>query len=80
MANKGRPTKYVLTYEQQVWDNYNPYSPAKEASDKELFEHKQDIGLQRLQKQLTKLAKLAGYEEINKGLITSISKRLLGNV
>jgi hypothetical protein len=80
MANKGRPTKHILTYEQQVWDNYNPYSPAKEASDKELLEHKKDVGLERLQKQLTKLAQLAGYEEINKGLITSISKRLLSHV
>jgi len=75
----GRPTKFVLTYEQQVWDNYNPYHPPKEAKHYELLEHKKEVELGRLQKQLTKLAELAGYE-VNKGLITSISKRLLGNV
>lgn len=79
MVRKGRPTKYVLTYEQQVWDNYNPYNPAKEASDKELIAHKTDVHLERLQKQYTKLAKLAGYEP-NKVLINSISRRILRGV
>jgi hypothetical protein len=75
----GRPTKYVLTYEQKVWDNYNPYNPPKEAKHHELLDHKKEVELARLQKQLTKLSELAGYEP-NKGLITSISKRLLNNV
>ena len=75
----GRPTKYFLTYEQKVWDNYSPYVKPKEYNEKELYTHKQELALKRLQKAYTRLSELAGYE-LNKALITSISKKALRNV
>ena len=74
-----RPTKYTLSYAQKVWDNYNPYYPLKEPSDKELLTHKEQVALKRLQKAYTKLAELAGYET-STTLITIISKKALRNV
>ena len=77
MVSRGRPknkTKYQLTYEQQVWDNYNPYFKPKEYNHKEILTHNQKLQMNRLEKAYTKIAELAGYEP-NKGLITSISKK-----
>jgi hypothetical protein len=79
MARRGRPTKFTLTYEQKVWDNYNPYFPMKEPTTKELAEHYNEKHLNKMEKALTKICDLAGYEP-NKGLITRISKRLLDTV
>ena len=79
MGAKGRPTKYQLTYAQKVWDNYNQYHPVKEANDKELKEHQEDVRLQRLIKGYTKLAVLAGLEP-TKAAITIISKKALHRV
>lgn len=80
MVKKGRPAKYELTYEQKIWDNYNPYNPPKEASDKELMTHKQELAFNRLVKGYTELAKLAGYEEVPKSFITLLVKRVLAKV
>jgi hypothetical protein len=79
MGRRGRPTKFVLTYEQKVWDNYSPYFPMKEPTAKELEKHYDDKHLKKMEKALTKMCILAGYEP-NKGLITSMSKRLLDTV
>jgi len=75
----GRPTKYVMSYEEQIWDNYSPYVKPKEYNEQELYTHKQEIALKRLQKAYTMLSELAGYEE-SKTAITIISKKALGNV
>jgi hypothetical protein len=77
MGRKGRPTRYTLTYEQKVWDNYNPYHPMKEPTAKELTEHYNEKHLLKMNKALTYMANSAGYEA-DKAIITIISKRLLG--
>jgi hypothetical protein len=79
MGRKGRPTKYVLSYEQKVWDNYNPYNPPLDPRGKQLEQHYDEKKLLKMEKAVTQLANLAGYEA-NRGLITSISKRLLDAV
>jgi hypothetical protein len=79
MSNKGRPTKHVLSFEQQIWDNYNPYYQIKEHTDKELLTRKEQQELDRVSKAITKIADLAGYE-ITKHIATIISKKLLRNV
>lgn len=79
MGRKGRPTKFVLTYEQKVWDNYNPYHPMKDANYKELEEHYNEKHLKQMNKVLTQLATLAGYET-NKSVINIYSKNLLDTV
>jgi hypothetical protein len=79
MGRRGRPTKFTLTYEQKVWDNYSPYFPMKEPTAKELEQHYNEKHLMKMEKALTKICDLAGYQP-NKGLITSISKRLLDTV
>lgn len=79
MVKKGRPTKHVLSFEQIIWDNYNPYYQPKEASDKELLTRKEQVALERLQKAYTQLADLAGIE-VSPGMITHISKRNLKRV
>lgn len=77
--NRGRPTKYTMTYAQKVWDNYNPYAVPKEYNQKEILTHNEKLQLARLEKAYTKLAQLAGYEP-NKAVINILSKKALGNV
>lgn len=79
MGRKGRPTKYVLSYEQKVWDNYNPYNPPLDPRGKKLEEHYDEQKLKKMHKALTQLSILAGYEP-NKTYITILSKRLLDTV
>ena len=79
MGRRGRPTKFVLTYEQKVWDNYNPYYPMKEATPKELNEHYNEKHLKQMNKALTKVSEMAGYES-SEAIITILSKRILGLV
>jgi hypothetical protein len=79
MGRKGRPTKFVLTYEQKLWDNYNPYHPPVDPKGKQLDEHYDDKNLKKMNKVLTQICNLAGYE-VNKSAINIISKNILDTV
>jgi hypothetical protein len=79
MGRKGRPTKFTLTYAQRQWDNYSPYYPMKESTDKELKEHFNEVHMAKLTKALGYIAKMAGYQ-VSDVLITHKSKKLLSNV
>ena len=79
MGRKGRPTKFTLTYAQRQWDNYSPYYPMKESTDKELTEHFNEAQMAKLTKALGYIAKMAGYQ-VSDVLITHKSKKLLSNV
>jgi hypothetical protein len=79
MGKKGRPTKYRLTYAQRQWDNYSPYAPMKEPTTKELKEYYSEKQLQTMNKALSEMSNLAGYE-LNEAIITILSKRILGLV
>lgn len=79
MGRKGRPTKFILTYEQKIWDNYNPYAPMKEPTPKELKQHFNEVHLGKVSKALAYIAEMSGYEASNE-LITYKSKKLLSNV
>ena len=79
MGKKGRPSKHVLTYAQEVWDNYNQYVPVKEASEEEFQNHKDKIKLEKMQKALTDLSKKAGFE-LTKAEITITAKRILHKI
>ena len=77
MGRRGRPTKYTMTYAQRQWDNYSPYAPMKEPTAKELKEHYSEKQLHTMNKALSDMSNLAGYEA-DEAIITILSKRILG--
>jgi UDP-galactopyranose mutase len=79
MGRKGRPTKFTLTYAQKQWDNYSPYYPMKESTDKELKEHFNEVHMAKLSKALRYIAQMAGYQ-VSDVLISHKSEKLLSNV
>ena len=79
MSKRGRPTKFTLTYAQRQWDNYSPYYPMKEPNAKELKQYYSEKQLLTMNKVLSNIANLAGYES-SEAIITILSKRMLGLV
>jgi hypothetical protein len=79
MGRKGRPTKYVLTYEQRIWDNYSPYRKPVDKSGEKFDKHLKEKTLKRMKKVLEKMSGLAGYQK-NDTVIDIISNRLLNAV
>jgi len=76
---KPGPKPKDKTFEEEVWDNYNPYYKSKEPTHKELQKRLDDKTLDRMHKNLTQIAEMAGYET-SKGIITIISKKVLSTV
>lgn len=78
MAKRG-PKPREKTFEEEVWDNYNPYYKVKEPTNKELDKRAEDKTLARMQKNITYIADQLGYES-TPNIITIISKKILSEV
>ena len=75
-VGKRGPKPKEVTFEEEVWDNYNSYYKPKEATANELQKRVDDKNMVRMQKNLTQIANNAGYET-TPNIITIISKKVL---
>jgi hypothetical protein len=78
-VGKRGPKAREITFEEEVWDNYNPYYQAKEPTAKEMQKRADDKTLARMNKNMTLIADNAGYVT-SKQIITTISKKVLSAV
>lgn len=78
MAKRG-PKAKEKTFEEEVWDNHNPYYKPKEPTHNEMKKRMDDKTLARMQKNIAFMAEKCGFEE-NKGAVTIISKKVLSAV
>ena len=78
MAKRG-PKPKDKTFEEEVWDNHNPYYKPKEPTHNEMKKRLDDKTLARMQKNLKNIADHAGYEA-TPVIITIISKKVLSAV
>ena len=78
MAKRG-PKPKEKTFEEEVWDNYNPYYKSKEPTAKEMQKRADDKTMERMNKNMALIAEMARYEA-SKSIITIISKKILSTV
>lgn len=76
---KPGPKPKEKSFEEEVWDNFDPYYKAKEPTAKEMQKRADDKTLTRMNKNLTLIADNAGYVT-SKQIITTISKKVLSAV
>ena len=78
MAKRG-PKPKEKTFEEEVWDNYNPYYKPKEPTVNEMQKRTDDKTLARMQKNMSYMSDQAGYG-VTPNIITIISKKVLSAV
>jgi hypothetical protein len=78
MGKRG-PKAKEKTFEEEVWDNYNPYYKAKEPTVNEMQKRADDKTLARMHKNLTYISDQARYGATH-NIITIISKKVLSAV
>ena len=78
MGKRG-PKPKEKSFEEEVWDNFNPYYKTKEPTANEMQKRVDDKTLTRMQKNITYMADQLGYQA-TPNIITIISKKVLSAV